>query len=160
MSTKILIPTDFSELSKVAVFYAIELAQKLEGELIVVNVVNTEAPPMTRLGLHRLRAAFKNSAEKDMVLLITEINKKYKHSNKVNITHKILFGSSVSETIARFAMHNNIDLVVTGTKGATGLKKVFLGSNATSIINKSSVPVITVPELTKFKGLKNIVYAT
>ena len=160
MSTRILIPTDFSKLSKVAVFYAIELAQKLEGELIVVSVVNTEVPPMTRLGLHRLRAAFKKSAELEMILLIKEIEKKYKRKYKVNIIHKILFGSSVNETIERFASGNNIDLIVTGTKGATGLKKVFLGSNATSIINKSSIPVITVPEFTKFKGLQNIVYAT
>src|SRR5690606_11845301 len=142
MSTRILIPTDFSKLSKVAVFYAIELAQKLEGELIVVSVVNTEVPPMTRLGLHRLRAAFKKSAELEMILLIKEIEKKYKRKYKVNIIHKILFGSSVNETIERFASGNNIDLIVTGTKGATGLKKVFLGSNATSIINKSSIPVI------------------
>lgn len=160
MRTKILIPTDFSKLSKVAVFYAIELAQTLGGELIVVNVVNTEVPPMVRLGLHRLRAAFKNSAEQDMILLIKKIERKYKQSRKLSITHKILFGSSVNETIERFASSNNIDLIVVGTKGATGLKKVFLGSNATSIINKSTIPVITVPEFTKFKDLKNIVYAT
>lgn len=159
MSTRILIPTDFSKLSKVAVFYAIELAQKLQGELIVVSVVNTEIPPMTTLGLYRIRAAFKKSTEQEMILLIKEIEKKYK-SYKKNITHKILFGSSVSETIERFASRNNIDLIVVGTKGATGLKKVFLGSNATSIINKSTIPVITVPEFTKFKGLQNIVYAT
>src|SRR5690606_7196582 len=159
MSTRILIPTDFSKLSKVAVFYAIELAQKLEGELIVASVVNTDVPPMTRLGLYRIRAAFKKSAEQEMILLIKEIEKKYK-SYKTNITHKMLFGSSVHETVERFASQNNIDLIVVGTKGATGLKKIFLGSNATSIINKSSIPVITVPELTKFKGLQNIVYAT
>src|SRR5690606_10882807 len=159
MSTKILIPTDFSKLSKVAVFYAIELAQKLKGELIVVNVVNTEVPPMVRLGAHRLRAAFENSAEQEMILLIKKIEKKYKE-HKINITHKILFGSSVNGTIERFATSNNIDLIVVGTKGATGLKKVFLGSNASSIINKSSIPVITIPGFSKFKDLKNIVYAT
>src|SRR5690606_22067096 len=159
MSTRILIPTDFSKLSKVAVFYAIELAQKLEGELIVASVVNTDVPPMTRLGLYRIRAAFKKSAEQEMILLIKEIEKKYK-SYKTNITHKMLFGSSVHETVERFASQNNIDLIVVGTKGATGLKKIFLGSNATSIINKSSIPVITVPGFSKFKDLKNIVYAT
>ena len=47
-----------------------------------------------------------------------------------------------------------------GTKGATGLTKVLIGSNAAAVINSSDIPVITVPEFARFNNLKHIVYAT
>jgi nucleotide-binding universal stress UspA family protein len=47
-----------------------------------------------------------------------------------------------------------------GTKGASGLKKVVMGSNAAAVIDNSSVPVIAVPGQTEFKAIKKIVYAS
>ena len=47
-----------------------------------------------------------------------------------------------------------------GTRGASGLKKYILGSNTTSVIEVSPVPVLAVPEQGDFKNFKNVVYAT
>ena len=47
-----------------------------------------------------------------------------------------------------------------GTKGASGLQKALFGSNAVNVINRNSIPVITVPNYARFSNLKHIVYAT
>ena len=47
-----------------------------------------------------------------------------------------------------------------GTRGASGLRKYVLGSNTTSVIEVSHVPVLAVPELGDFKHFKNVVYAS
>ena len=52
------------------------------------------------------------------------------------------------------------NLVEMGTKGASGVKEVLMGSNTAKVIDKASHPVIAVPEKASFDGIKKIVYAT
>ncbi len=52
------------------------------------------------------------------------------------------------------------DFIVMGTKGASGIKEILMGSNTASIIEKANCPVIAIPEGAKFKGIKKITYAT
>jgi len=72
----------------------------------------------------------------------------------------VVSGSPVEDVVTDYAQHNDIDLIVMGTKGATGLKKVVFGSHAAAVINKSDIPVIVVPEFARFTNLKDVVYAT
>jgi len=53
-----------------------------------------------------------------------------------------------------------MDIIVIGTKGATGLKKVLIGTNSAAVIDNSSVPVIAVPDNAQFESINKIVYAT
>ena len=57
------------------------------------------------------------------------------------------------------------DLMVMGTKGASGLKKILIGSNTVNVISKTKVPVLVIPEVARFKnflkkGKNRIVLAT
>ncbi len=57
------------------------------------------------------------------------------------------------------------DLIVMGTKGASGLKKILIGSNTVNVISKTKVPVLVIPEVARFenflkKGKSRIVLAT
>jgi nucleotide-binding universal stress UspA family protein len=52
------------------------------------------------------------------------------------------------------------DIVIMGTQGASGIKEMFMGSNAAKVIEKAKCPVIVIPEKTKFKAIKKITYAT
>jgi nucleotide-binding universal stress UspA family protein len=56
--------------------------------------------------------------------------------------------------------NEKIDYVVMGTKGATGLKETFLGSNTGSVITEVNAYVISVPEDSEYEGIKNIVFTT
>ncbi len=157
---KILIPTDFSKLSKVAVQYAVKMAKKLEGELILLNVVYIDAPPRAAASVkaQSIEDAMVDNATQDCMQLINEIKSSIK--GKLNISYKVIVGYPVENVVESFARHNDISLIIMGTKGASGIKKVLIGSNATAVINSCDIPVITVPEFAQFKNLKHILYAT
>lgn len=155
---KILIPTDFSKLSRVAVNYAAKMANELDAELVLLNVVMLDVPPHNDMISKGVDGDILNSAEIECFKLIAEL--KEQNKEKVNISYKIIPGNPVEDIIENYAVHNDIDLIIMGTKGATGIEKYIIGSNAAGVINNSSIPVITVPEHARFNGLKNIIYAT
>ena len=156
---KILIPTDFSPLSKVAVLYAVKLGKKLKAELVILNVVNLDSSPGRGiLNVKYLEDKLTENAVEDSAQLISEIRSEIK--GKINITSQVVKGYPVENVVTNYAQHSDIDLIVMGTKGATGLKKILLGSNAAAVINKSNIPVIVVPEFARFTNLKDIIYAT
>lgn len=155
---KILIPTDFSSLSKVAIEYAIQLGIKFKAELILITVVNIEGPARGSLKAKDLEAILLNDARNDCISLVEEIKSKHKFISKISF--EVIAGYPVEKVVCNFAKKNEIDFIIMGTKGATGLKRIFLGSNTASVFNKSTHPVIAVPEFAKFKDIADIVYAT
>src|SRR5688572_2597146 len=156
----ILIPTDLSELSKVAVQYAIRIANKLDGNVTLLHVVTIIQPTRAsmRLQLRSLEDDLVETATEDLEDFAKGISK----LNKANepIKFKVVKGTSFNDTVLREAKKLRTGLIVMGTRGASGLKKYVLGSNTASVIEVSHVPVLAVPELGEFKSFKNVVYAT
>jgi len=157
---KILLPTDFSKLSKVAVVYATKLANKLNAEIILLHVVFIDAPPRAQAALktNQILDAMIDNAKQDLEYITNEV--KQEAGNKIDVSFKIVKGYPVEDVIETFAHNNAIDLVIMGTKGASGLIKVLIGSNATAVIGNSNIPVIAVPEHARFNNIKHIVYAS
>lgn len=155
---KILVPTDFSELSKVAVFYAARLAKKLKADVILLAVININASAASSIRWEKLQEEMIKIANEDAAKLIQQIKDEIK--GKLSISYQYNVGFPVQDIIESFTVTNNIDLVIMGTKGATGLKKVLMGSNAAAVIDNSSKPVIAVPGEAVFKPIRKIVYAT
>lgn len=155
---KILIPTDFSQLSKKAIQYAIGLSEDFELILVIIHIINTNTPAMARIGSKKLEEAIKTSSEQEMNKLIEAIQKE--SSRNLEMSSKIIFGSSIEKSVEVCALKNNIDIICIGTKGATGLKKIVFGSNAAGIIANSSLPVLTIPEYAEYKAINNIVYSS
>jgi len=155
---RILIPTDFSELSTVAINYAVDFSVDIEVKLILLHVIDTNVPSMTRLGSSKLQEAIHASSERSMKELIASIKKDNSHN--IDISYEITSGSSIEKYVEKFALKNNIDMICIGTKGASGLKKILFGSNAAGIIQNSSIPVLTIPEFARYKGINDIVYSS
>ena len=154
----ILVPTDFSKLSKVAVLYAVRVAKKLKADIILLAVINMHSSSASSIQWNKLEDELIKIADQDAEQMIREVKEQIK--GKLEITYRYIMGYPVEDMIETFAIDNGIDLIIMGTKGASGLKKVVLGSNATAVINNSSRPVIAVPGETEFKQIKKIVYAT
>jgi nucleotide-binding universal stress UspA family protein len=156
----ILVPTDLSDLSKIAVNYAIKIANKLEGTVTLLNVVSVVQPTRAtmRLRLKTLEQELLDIAKEDMAGLVKEVSKQVKTSNPIKV--KIAKGTSFNDTVKREAKKLRTGLIVMGTRGASGVRKYVLGSNTTSVIEVSHVPVLAVPELGDFKNFKNVVYAS
>jgi nucleotide-binding universal stress UspA family protein len=156
----ILVPTDFSPLSKVAVQYATRIASKLQGNITLLHVITiTETTRASRRDqMKALEQDMISAAEDDLHKLIKEIYKTAQMSSPVKCD--VARGSSFQETLLKEAKRLHTGLIVMGTRGASGLKKTVLGSNTTSIIEASDVPVMAVPAKAEFKGFRDIVYAS
>ncbi|HEX5172391.1 MAG TPA: universal stress protein [Cyclobacteriaceae bacterium] len=156
----ILVPTDFSELSRVSIDYAIKVANKLGGNITLLHVVTVIQPTRAsmRLRLEALEEEMMQMAKEDMKALITEFAGK----NKANkpIAFEIIQGSSFNATVKSVSKKLRSGLIIMGTRGANGLKKVVLGSNTASVIESSNIPVLAVPEFAEFTSFKTVVYAT
>jgi nucleotide-binding universal stress UspA family protein len=155
----ILVPTDFSALSKIALKYAIKIANKLKGNVTVVHII-----PITQPIRISMRAKMKGldqnlilSAQEDLDVLIKTVSEQYKTWQPLK--HLVARGSYFPPTLLKEARKLHSGLIVMGTRGASGIARTFFGSNTASVIDLSHVPVLVVPEYAEFKGFRNVVYA-
>ena len=153
----ILVPTDFSRLSKVGITYAISLAKKMDASVILLSVINAGASSNTLMNWKKLEEEMVNTAQQEADKFLGEIKSQ---GETVDISYCSLLGFPIADMIDQFAVKNKVDLIVMGSKGAKGLKKALLGSNATTVIDTSHVPLIVVPGEADFKQIKKLVYAT
>lgn len=156
----ILVPTDFSQLSKSALKYAIKIANQLEGNVTVLHVMTmTRALRISmREKLVSLDHDLIGSAEAELEIMIKTLSEQYK--TKEFIKYQVVRGAYFPSTLLREARRLHSGLIVMGTRGATGLTRAVLGSNTNSVIEVSHVPVLAVPEKADFKGFRNVVYAS
>jgi universal stress protein A len=138
----ILFPTDLSENSKEAMKYATSLAEHYDASLHIIHVT---------LGVNQYLAYDVNVYIPDDIK--QNERKKLEDNLKklppdemgtpTSVKHEILEGLPVPE-ISQYIKDNNIDLVVMGTHGHTGLKHLIIGSVAENIVRSSPVPVLTI----------------
>lgn len=156
---KILVPCDFSKISNNAALYATKFAKKANAEIILFNVTHYKYQPGVQEGFEaqEIEDVRFSDAARDCALLADKLKSAVKG---VKINFEVVPGFPMESLIEDYAVHNKIDLIVMGTKGANGLKKALFGSNAVNVINRNSTPVITVPDYARFNHLKNIVFAS
>jgi nucleotide-binding universal stress UspA family protein len=156
----ILVATDFSPVSDHALEYALSLARRYDGRIYLTHVIPasadvTLAPELALATSEKQRQA----AESEIVGIL--------ESGRLRgVPHEVLIEEgALWPTIERFAKKYEIDLIVVGTHGAGGVKKLLLGSGAEEIFRQARIPVLTVGP--KVKGeippeivFKNILFAT
>jgi nucleotide-binding universal stress UspA family protein len=136
----IVIATDGSENNKRAISQGIEIA-KLSGATVhALYVVDTSAfssIPMDA-GWEEMYEILKREGEK-AVFEVKELGE----ASGVEVREVLLEGHPSNEII-NFAENNNVDLIVMGTLGKTGLDRFLMGSVAEKVIRGSKVPVLVV----------------
>lgn len=159
---KILALTDFSPLSKVGITYAAKLCVAFDAKLIVMNVVHIDQLTRTRSDFTTDDVVVKRRIREQEELckkLIEEVRTDVKDDLKAE--YSVENEGPFAETVNTFALRHQCDLIVMGTKGASGLKKTIFGSNAASVISQSPLPVLTIPEFAVCRGgINDIVYAS
>ncbi len=149
---KILVPVDFSDTSINALMYAARLFEKEPLEITLLHVYGTRSPTL-------IMKNFDHVIEKGARRKMEKIRQ------EVLSTHP---GASVNleirkeDTITRIvnmADQAGCDYLVMGTKGASGLKEVFLGSVAGGVVTRSSIPVLVVPDAYTLSSLDQVVLA-
>lgn len=154
----ILVPTDSSAVSRIAIQYALVLAPVIKARIVMVSVVEIQTDESVLQNWKKLETQMMRSAQKDIDKRVIEA--KGLAGKQVDIEGVLIKGFPKHEIICKYAKDGKMDLIVMGTKGATGLSKILQGSIAAAVIGHSAVPVITVGAKTTFTKLKRIVYAT
>ncbi|MBT8188389.1 MAG: universal stress protein [Croceitalea sp.] len=160
---RILLPTDFSENAWHAIDYGRKLFASQECQFFVLNAFQIGSSglmtKMNRANQTRLFQITKAESEAGLKKAMDRINQEKtnpKHSFKT-----ICMVSTLVNAVAKSAYEEDIDFIVMGTKGATGLKEVFLGSNTVRILKKVTYsPIIVVPDDFKSSKLETILFVT
>ena len=157
MIANILLPTDFSEVANNALSFALDLCKKTHAKLHVLHVKQVPV----------LDTSFPTDTYQ---LYIDEIEKASKEGLD-KLQHQVLAPSGVSfvldstvgfvnDEVLTYAHKHQIDLIVMGTTGASGLQEIFIGSNAASVVAKSDLPIMVIPPSAKHIGFGHILYAS
>ena len=121
-SKRILVATDFSPCSDAAASVAFRLARRLGSEVDVLHVTHHGGEDVARRYLDHYLARF--------------------HGTRINA---IVEAGSPAERILHYAQAHDVELVVVGTHGYTGLTRALLGSVAERVARTAPCPVLTVP---------------
>ena len=158
----VLLPTDFSENAWNATKYAIEL---FKDEECVFHLLNTYTPAIASsrfmaTSLSNVQeGSMRNSSERGLEEILGNIKKNFnfpKHSYKTISSFSLLV-----DEIKDIVENSGIDLIVTGTKGASGIDEVFMGSNTVRIIKSvKNCPVLAIPQHFQYTSPTEIAFAT
>ncbi|NHF59720.1 universal stress protein [Flavobacteriaceae bacterium TP-CH-4] len=159
---RILLPTDFSDNSFEAIRYALLVFKEVECTFYLLN---TYTPPvyspeyvLFSPGQIGLGDIFRENSISQLEKLKSRLEKQYP-----NQKHKIVIRSALNSLlneILETTESQNIDLVIMGTKGATGAKEILFGTNTVHVIKKSKCPVVAIPPHFEYVPPKEILFPT
>ncbi|QHI38156.1 TRAP-T-associated universal stress protein TeaD [Kordia antarctica] len=153
---KILLPTDFSDQATYALKVAASLAKQNDATIYLMHMLelpthflsgdtNLDVPEQL-LFMKIAHERFEKTLEQDFLKDI---------KIEVNVeTHKAFDG--ITEAIRQY----DIDLVVMGSSGASGLKEMFIGSNTEKVVRTSDVPVLVIKNDIENFNIENFVFAS
>jgi len=140
---RILVPTDFSKSSENALRYAVAFVEKFGAQLSLLHVVQDMTWFIPEAIL--VAPAAIPPVEQFHTAALTALERVIKGLNLPGIKTKADVRQGVPfQTIIEFAREQNIDLIVMGTHGHTGLAHMLMGSTAEKVVRKAPCPVLTV----------------
>jgi len=158
----ILLPTDFSKNSINAINYAVELFKNEQCEFYVINIQKASSfvsdDLMTMTSSATIYHTLIDIAKKSIKNVIDEIKSTY--NNNLHKFYSIVDYDNFVDGINQACKTRKIDLIVMGTKGASGAEKVLFGSNTARIMQRCATPVFAVPDGCKFNNLDRIVFTS
>ena len=138
---RVLVPTDFSEASQVALEYAVAVAEAFEASLHLLHVVERlpsdvwQSSSAVPAGLYE---EVERGAREGVNRLLTE-----QQRTRLRVQSAVQAGKPFLEII-RYARDHDIDLIVMGTHGRGPVVQLLMGSVAEKVVRKAPCPVLTV----------------
>ena len=142
--SKILVAIDGSEASMDAADYAIQMAREYNSELIALHVILSD---LTIFGPNPPRHIneLKQEAQKYLDKIREKSNLDSNNSDKkILLRTELIASASAVGGIVGFAEKENTSLIVIGTRGRSGFKKLLLGSVAAGVVTHAHCPVMVI----------------
>jgi nucleotide-binding universal stress UspA family protein len=156
---RILVPVDFSKEAEAAARVAARIAKKTNSEIFLVHMLEL---PVTTIDPAEMNTI---SSEPQIIYFMKLAHKKFETFKKLpflkglRVIETVQFQHAFSGIIDE-STKNNIDLIVMGSQGASGLQEMFIGSNTEKVVRKSNIPVLVIKKNVKNFDIKNILFAS
>ncbi len=158
---RILVPTDFSKQAENALKVAVQLVKKYDCELYLMHLLDLPGTSSeitsqnSQLGDHPPEALFFMKMAKKRFQEILD----RPYLKDIDVKEMVEFRSAFDGIIDGVKEHN-IDLIVMGSSGASGMQEFFIGSNTEKVVRNSKVPVLVIKEEVPHFEVKDFVFAT
>lgn len=154
---RILVPTDFSEHAEDALKVAAQIAKKNDSEIIILHML--ELPHQSN------DAIFGGVSIPETMLFMKKANETLdKVSNSpyldgISITEIVKMDKPI-HGITQVSQDYNVDLIVMGSHGSSGVEELLIGSNTEKVVRNSEIPVLVIKKDITHFNVDNIVFAS
>ncbi len=141
MINHIMVPYDQSEPANKAVEISIDLAKKYSSKISIVSCIVPQVPmdPNFAASYAETLLLIKKNAADAVSILESRIKEL-----GIPVKTAVLDGVSITDEILSYAESHQVDMIVMGSRGLGGFKKLLLGSVASSVSQHSKCPVMIV----------------
>ena len=159
----ILLPTDFSDNSWNAILYAINLHKEITCSFYLLhvnslsNLVTGDYPYFPSEEI--IETIYNRPAKKQLREVLKKISKEFAN-NKKHKFYTLTDYNFFTESIRKHVAEKKIDMIIMGTKGASGFSDTILGTNTGDVITKVPCTTLVIPENSVFKSIEEIVFPT
>ena len=156
---KILVPIDFSKEAKYACEVAAQIAKKTKCEIILLHMLDIPGASIDPIDSNNKRGGAQ------AIFFMKTIHKKFQKYKAlpffegIKITESVKFHKAFNGVIEE-SKKNNVDLIVMGSQGATGLKEMLVGSNTEKVVRHSDIPVLVIKKKVSNFEIKNMIFAS
>jgi nucleotide-binding universal stress UspA family protein len=146
--SKIIVPMDGSDYSFKAAEYAIDIARRYESEITLISIVASRVRYGASSGIFgaippSYLKRYENEAKKWFNRVLVKVKNEGSKVKKIK-TDVITTPLSIVSTILQYAQKDDADLIVLGTRGITGFKKMLVGSVASGVVAYAHCPVLVI----------------
>lgn len=158
---KIVIPYDFSEQADYALDAAIQYSQIVPSALHLVHVIEVPSSYLTLFPEYGALGIDAIYSDEILDVIKSKLDKIVDDLtlSDVKISSSISFGKPF-DSIQKVILDQEADLIIMGSKGATGLREIFIGSNTERVIRYAKVPVLTIKNKIDFSNMSDMIFAT
>ncbi|HHP7242019.1 MAG TPA: universal stress protein [Cyclobacteriaceae bacterium] len=158
---QILAPVNFDEVSMNALNYALDVAHSFKAKIVLLHAFSPEAQMVPTNQFVPGASLQPDPVNNQFPLNEITKQKLEKLVNEIegfsNIDYELLhLPGIITETIKEVTAQRDINLTVIGTKGASGLKEIFVGTTADRITRKVDTPIMVVPQSADYQPLSEI----
>lgn len=155
MKLKVMIPVDFTPVSEKALEILAFLMDKTPIETHLVHVIQVNEADWA--GSNEASETLDHKALKIREQQAAEKLEALKLHVDFKFSSAILYGGLTTE-LCRYAQTNRMDLILMGTKGATGLLEKISGSEAQQLVRHTEIPVITIHEFASITPIRQVLW--
>lgn len=160
---RILFPTDFSETANNAFIHALEFANAVQGELILLHtfelpVIDNQFFPQNYMVMYESLELAQFDMFKEEIPKLRAIALQH-NLGTVPMSHRLMDGSLLYN-IEKAITEDKINYVIMGTEGATGWASFLLGSNTANVLDEIDIPILSVPSQAVYRKVKTIGFTT